>query len=180
MAAPVVLTRLLILWLLSEGPLHGYRVKKILDDQSLSFWFPVEYASIYSVLKSLVKKGYVKVIAVERDGRRPERTRYAISPSGRKHLVELLAQAWRELPSPADPFQLALAARSELTVDQVNDLNAERIGALQARMGQLGELARSAPAPEMVERLVALTSAELTWLKALLENQGGAGNGSAT
>lgn len=176
----MVLTRLLVLWLLSEGPLHGYRVKKILDDQSLSFWFPVEYASIYSVLKSLVKKGYVKVIAVERDGRRPERTRYAISLTGRKHLVELLTRAWRELPGPADPFQLALAARSELTADQVNDLTAERIGALHERLGQLEVLARSAPAPEMVGRLIALTSAELTWCRALQEKQGGARDESAT
>ena len=109
-----MLTRLLILWLLSEQPLHGYRIKKILDDDALRFWFPVEYGSIYAVLRSLTKRGYVEPVAVERDHQRPERTRYAITREGRQHLAELLERAWRELPSPADPIALALAARSDL------------------------------------------------------------------
>ena len=109
-----MLTRLLVLWLLSEQPLHGYRIKKILDDEALRFWFPVEYASIYSVLRSLVRGGYVESVAVEREGQRPERTRYAITPEGRRHLAELLERAWRELPPVGDVTALALAARSDL------------------------------------------------------------------
>ena len=60
-----MLTRLLVLWLLSEQPLHGYRIKKILDDDGLRFWFPVEYTSIYAVLRSLVRGGHVEPVAVD-------------------------------------------------------------------------------------------------------------------
>src|ERR671936_1896132 len=101
-----MLTRLLVLWLLSEQSLHGYRIKKILDDEGLRFWFPIEFGSIYAVLRSLVKGGYVEATAVEREGRRPQRTRYSITPMGRRHLSELLERAWRELSSPAEPFAL--------------------------------------------------------------------------
>lgn len=171
------LTRLLILWLLSEGPLHGYRIKRILEDDSLRFWFPVEYASIYAVLRTLVKDGQVKIVAVEREGQRPERTRYAITRAGRKQFAELLAQTWREPPSPVEAMQLALAARAELSDDEIEELLGERVEALRGRLKTLDGLARSAPAPDMVERQRALTKAELAWAQQQLGTHGGARNG---
>jgi DNA-binding PadR family transcriptional regulator len=166
------LTRLLILWLLSEAPGHGYRIKKILDDDGLRFWFPIDAGSIYAVLRSLVKGGFVEVAAVEREGQRPERTRYAITREGRQHLADLLGRAWRELASPADPFQLALAARSELAEEEVERLLGVRIEALRDRLAALDQLRRSAPDPAMVERQRALTTAELEWAEAYLTEGG--------
>jgi DNA-binding PadR family transcriptional regulator len=160
-----MLTRLLILWLLAEGKLHGYRIKKILDDETLRFWFPIEYGSIYSVLRTLERHGQVRALEVEREGQRPARTRYEITREGREHLRELLRTAWRELPSPAEPFQLALAARSELPEEDVRQLLAERRDALVERLASLDDLERGAPAPEMAERRRALTQAELTWVE---------------
>lgn len=169
-----MLTRLLVLWLLSEQSLHGYRIKKILDDEALRFWFPVEYASIYAVLRSLVRGGYVEAVAVEREGQRPERTRYGITGEGRRHLAELLERAWRELPSAGDPLALALAARSDLEDEsRVPELLAARRDGLRERLERLESQARSAPAPEMVDRLRALTRAELGWTEALLATEGG-------
>jgi len=126
------------------------------------------------VLRSLVRGGYVQAVAVEREGQRPERTRYAITSDGRRHLAELLERAWRELPSPADPIALALAARSDLEDEgRVPELLAKRVAALRERLEQLEGLVRSAPAPEMVDRQRALTEAELEWAKALLATEGG-------
>ncbi len=173
-----MLTRLLVLWLLSEQSHHGYRIKKILDDEGLRFWFPVEYASIYAVLRSLVRAGYVESVAVERDGQRPERTRYAITREGRRHLSELLERAWRELPAVGDPIGLALAARSDLEDEgRVPELLTERRDALRERLSRLEALAKSAPAPEMVDRRRALTQAELEWTEALLAKEGGSTDG---
>lgn len=169
-----MLTRLLILWLLSEQSLHGYRIKKILDDPGLRFWFPVEFGSIYAVLRSLLRGGYVDAVGVEREGQRPTRTRYAITREGRSHFAELLERAWRELPSPADSFTLALAARSDLEDERrVPHLLGARVAALQERLAQLEKLERAAPAPEMVERQRALTNAELEWATAALAREEG-------
>jgi DNA-binding PadR family transcriptional regulator len=169
-----VLSRLLVLWLLSEQPLHGYRIKRILDDESLRFWFPIEFASIYSVLRSLVKAGHVRTVAVEREGNRPERTRYAITRSGRRHFAELLERAWRELPASADPIALALAARSDLADEaRVPRLLEDRVTALRGRLVRLERLERSAPAAEMVDRERALVRAELDWAEELLERERG-------
>ncbi len=169
-----MLTRLLILWLLSEQPLHGYRIKRILDDEGLRFWFPLEYGSIYAVLRTLVKDGYVRKVAVEREGQRPQRTRYAITKDGRRHLAALLERAWLELPPPGEPIALALAARSDLEDERrVPELLTRRVDALRARLAELDRLERSAPAREMVERRRALTEAELGWAQALLTTEGG-------
>lgn len=173
-----MLTRLLVLWLLSEQSLHGYRIKKILDDESLRFWFPVEYASIYAVLRSLVRGGYVKTAAVEKEGQRPERTRYAITPEGRRHFSELLERAWRELPAVGDPLGLAIAARSDLEDEsRVPELLSERRDALRDRLERLDASARSAPASEMVDRRRVLTEAELEWTENLLAKEGGSTRG---
>ena len=173
-----MLTRLLVLWLLSEQPLHGYRIKKILDDEALRFWFPVEYASIYAVLRSLVRRGYVETVAVEREGQRPERTRYAITADGRRHLAELLERAWRELPPVGDVTALALAARPDLADEsRVPQLLAERSDALRERLARLDAQAKSAPAAAMVDRRRALTQAELEWTENLLAKEGGSIDG---
>jgi ADP-ribose pyrophosphatase YjhB (NUDIX family) len=104
-------------------------------------------------------------VAVEREGRRPTRTRYAITRKGRRHLEDLLRRAWRELPSPAEPIQLALAARPELPDEEVEQLLDERREALRARLAALDDLRRAAPAEEMVNRQRALTLGELAWLE---------------
>jgi ADP-ribose pyrophosphatase YjhB (NUDIX family) len=111
-----------------------------------------------------VKEGHVEQVAVEREGKR-ERTRYRITRSGRRHFEELLRRAWRELPSPAEPIQLALAARPELAEGEVEQLLDERRDALRARLAELGRLRRAAPAEGMVDRQRALTLGELAWLE---------------
>jgi DNA-binding PadR family transcriptional regulator len=160
-----VLTRALILWLLSEQPLHGYRISRILADDFFGFWFPLEDASIYSCLRTLVKHGFARVAATEQEGRRPERTRYAITPKGRAHLRDLLRRAWTELPTPSEPIHLALAAEPELPAADLRELRAARQAALERRMADLKRMVRSAPQPSIVNRLVALTKAELAWMK---------------
>ena len=126
------------------------------------------------MLRSLVKEGHVQPVAVEREGRRPQRTRYAITPTGRTHLSDLLERAWLELPAAGDPIALALAARSDLADERrIRGLLARRVDALRERLTDLDRLERSAPAREMVDRQRALTAAELAWAEALVTTEGG-------
>ncbi len=162
-----MLTRLLILWLLSEAPMHGYRIKRTLDDEALRFWFSVDYGSVYAVLRTLEREGLVRETPLEREGARPPRRRYAITPAGRLALADLLREAWVRLPDRGDPLDLALAARSELPDEEVDALIERRAEALRDRLRELGTLASSAPAPELVPRHVAFTQAELSWIEAL-------------
>src|SRR5438093_8311532 len=122
-----MLTRLLILWLLSEQSLHGYRIKRILDEETLAVWFPTKVGSIYAVLRTLVREGHVEAVAVEREGQRPERTRYAITTGGRRYFEEQLRLAWASVPRFADPIDAALASLPELEETEFDELLGGRI-----------------------------------------------------
>jgi DNA-binding PadR family transcriptional regulator len=166
-----MMTRLVILWLLSEGPLHGYRIKRILDEGSLRFWFPIEVGSIYAVLRSLAKGEFIEEEIVEREGQRPERTRFRITKAGPAHFQELLRKAWSEPEKPSDPIDLALAASSELEKGELERLLSERASVLQARLTMVEKMASSAPAPEIADRIRLLTQSELDWVKTLLDKE---------
>jgi DNA-binding PadR family transcriptional regulator len=158
-----VVTRILVLWLLAERPLHGYRIKRILEDDALAFWFPIEFASIYSVLRTLERHGYVSSVGVEQEGARPQRTKYAITPAGRGYLTGLLEKSWRGLPPPGTAVDAALVARPELAADQLPALVGERADALRERLGILDRVAAGSPSAELVTRQRLLIEAELQW-----------------
>ncbi len=159
------MTRLLILWLLSEQPLHGYRIKRILEDDSYRFWFSVEFTSIYSALRTLVKLEYVIETGYEQDGARPERMGYRITRAGRAHLRELIAKTWEATPLLSDPFSMAIAGKSELSDDERQTLKASRREALEARLNECEALRAAALDEAMVDRAIAILTAELGWLK---------------
>ena len=161
-----MLTRLLVLWLLSEEPLHGYRIKKILATKRCGFWFPVEYASIYSVLRTLVNGGLRRGRSRSsgRDSARSGRVQDHARGAGGT-CAELLRRAWRELPSAATPSTLALAARSELDEDGACGSCSTSAATRCARGSRELERLRAGGArAEMVDRQRALTLGELAWL----------------
>ncbi|MDJ0972698.1 MAG: PadR family transcriptional regulator [Kiloniellales bacterium] len=166
------MTRLLILWLLAEGPLHGYRIQKILSDPGLAFWFRVEDASIYAMLRSLVKQGLARIQGEEREGQRPSRTVYRITPVGRKALRSELESGWRELEPSREVFVAALAASDELEAEEIRQLLAERRAVLRARRARLDRVARSAPSGLLARREAALLDAEIAWLAREIEGPG--------
>jgi DNA-binding PadR family transcriptional regulator len=159
------MTRLLILWLLAEQPLHGYRIKRILEDDAYVFWFSVEFTSIYSALRTLVKLEYVEETGLEQEGARPERMGYRITRAGRAHLRELIAKTWETTPLLGDPFSMAIAGKAEMARGSLDTLKAHRIEALEARIAECKALRRAALDAAMVDRALAIMNAELKWLK---------------
>jgi DNA-binding PadR family transcriptional regulator len=148
------MTRLLVLWLLAERPRYGYEITKGLSDSGMRFWFAVEEASIYSVLRTLTRNGHAVEQAVERADTGRPRVRYALTPAGRDHYTDLLRTA------------LSQAAGGDLDEVEVDELLDRRAGALTELRDQLEGQARSAPAAGIVDRRRALLDAELAWLRA--------------
>ncbi len=159
------MTRLLVLWLLSEQPLHGYRIKRILEDEAYAFWFELEFTSIYSALRTLVKLEFVTETGLEQEGARPERMGYRITRTGREHLRELIRKAWRATPLIGDAFPMAIAGLPELPPDEIEALKAERIALLGSRLAHCKQLRAASLDVAMVDRSVAMLGAELRWMK---------------
>jgi DNA-binding PadR family transcriptional regulator len=162
------MVRLLILWLLSERPLHGYRIKKILEDEGLAFWYPVEFASIYSALRTLAKEGWVVEEATEREGSRPPRTRYRITPAGRDHYRHLLRAAWSEAPHHRHPIDVACAAGGDLEGQEVLALLERRVTNLETRSTEIDAATRASPSRLLVDRARRLNAAETDWTRTAL------------
>lgn len=158
---------LLVLWLLSEHPMHGYQIKKALSDDGMAFWFGLEDASIYSVLRTLTKNGYAQELPSEQEGNRPPRTRYRITASGRRHYRRLLTEALAHPTPSIAPVDVALAARGDLAATAVSEALAVRTKSLHALEADIEAARSAAPTAAIVDRNLALVRAELNWLTEL-------------
>ncbi len=158
------MTRILMLWLLAEGPLHGYRVRKILAAPALAFWFRIEDAAIYSMLRSFVKQGLAREEGQEREGRRPSRTVFRITRPGRTALRQSLSDAWQTVARDREPVCAALAAADEFEPEELESLLRGRRAALCDRQDTLKAVAAGAPSGLLSRREAALLAAEIAWI----------------
>ncbi len=158
-------TRLLVLWLLAERPLHGYRIRKILSAPAFAFWFRIEDASVYAMLRSLVKEGLAELVGEEQEGRRPNRSVYKITIAGRQALRARLEEAWRQVDASGSAVSAALAAVDEFEVAEVAALLSARHQALVARQANLETLGLGAPSGPLARREAALLAAEVAWIE---------------
>jgi DNA-binding PadR family transcriptional regulator len=110
---------LAVLALLAEKPMHPYEISSTLRERAKEQSIKLNYGSLYSVVDSLVRRKLIEVQETVREGRRPERTVYAITDPGRIELVdwlsELLAIPVKEYPQ----FEAALSLMPVLSPDEV-------------------------------------------------------------
>ena len=158
------MARLLILWLLAERPLTGYEIKKALTDDGMRFWFELEDGSIYSALRTLTKHGHTEIVGTEQEGNRPQRTRYRITATGRRHYRQLLIDALRTPVLPVAPIDVALAARGDLDSTAVTEALAARTKTLHELSDDIDARRSAAPSSALVDRNQALVQAELDWI----------------
>jgi DNA-binding PadR family transcriptional regulator len=94
---------LAIMGCLMERPMHPYEISQTLRYRGKEQSIKLNYGSLYSVVESLRKHGLIEAQETVREGRRPERTVYAITDAGSAEfedwLSELLSTPTREYTS---------------------------------------------------------------------------------
>ena len=80
-----------ILGILHEGPLHGYELRKRLN-QVLGTFHAISYGSLYPALKALVLRAEITEQASDDDSRRTKIT-YGVTDKGRERFETLMANA---------------------------------------------------------------------------------------
>jgi DNA-binding PadR family transcriptional regulator len=80
--------------LIRYGPQHGYKLKQIITGQIADF-AKIKLPTIYYHLEKMLQKQYVTA-TLEREGKRPEKTIYAITESGKAYFEELLETSLAE------------------------------------------------------------------------------------
>lgn len=98
---------LVVLGLLNEKPRYGYEIKMIIDNV-MSHVIDVSSGSLYYALKKLREQDLVQETAVEKVGRRPERSIYEITELGKKAFAEDLPELIFPQARPFFPLDLAM------------------------------------------------------------------------
>ena len=81
-----------VLALLRELPMHPYQMQRLLRDRHKDEILALKRGSLYHAIARLVRWNWIEAVTTERDGRRPERTTYRITPAGLTELNRTLRQ----------------------------------------------------------------------------------------
>ena len=107
--------------------MHPYEMGALLKRRNKEESIKFRYGSLYTVIDLLLKRGYVAAREIEREGRRPERTVYEITPTGREELHawmgDLISQPAKEYPQ----FEAALSLLPVLPPDEALSLLRRRL-----------------------------------------------------
>ena len=125
---------LILLGLLHERPQHGYEIKKKIHE-ILFLFAGVDAKSVYYPLAVLEKRGFVLKTA-GRQGTRPRRFVYYLTPKGTARFKELLAESFLDFKRPQFSLDLSL-----YFLDAIAPSIAHR--RLRARMNLLEKLSRN-------------------------------------
>jgi DNA-binding PadR family transcriptional regulator len=130
------LLALAVLSYLSRAPMHPYELGRTLrengDERSIKF----NHGSLYMVVGQLEKAGFVSPETTGREGRRPERTTYAITDSGRAELHDWLRELVEEPLHEYPGFVAALSLIAALEPDEAVALLRRRLDRLATRRAE--------------------------------------------
>lgn len=170
--SPVVIA---ILALLAEAPMHAYRMQQLIKERGVDMVVNVRTRSgLHAAIERLTRDGLIRVHAVERDARYPERTVHELTPSGRDTLVEALRDS---VATPAQEFPLFPAVVSFLHLlspQDTRDRLEQRAEALRQRLATTQAVLKASvdygvPRLHLLEHeyTETVTTAELTWITAV-------------
>jgi len=97
---------LLFLGLLKESPKHGYEIKRKIKE-IMPLFAGIDLKSIYYPLQILEKRGFV-VKHISKQGRRPQRLVYKLTPKGESRFDDLLTKSLLDFKRPQFSLDLSL------------------------------------------------------------------------
>jgi DNA-binding PadR family transcriptional regulator len=165
---------LAVLACLHERPMHPYEMASTMRERGKEHSIKLNYGSLYTVVDNLAKHGLIEAVEARREGRRPERTVYQLTDTGRVKLdawmSELLSTPVKEYPQ----FEAALSLLPVLHPDTVLDLLRLRTRAVERQIAEervMLEAAKRAGLPRLLliesEYSLAMRDAELAWVRDL-------------
>ena len=165
-----------ILALLHERPMHPYEIAYTMRQRWLQETIKLNYGALYHTVETLGASGLIAPVETGREGRRPERTVYALTDSGRAQfrdrLAALIAKPAKEYPR----FVAGLSFLNRLAADEAARLLGERADGLRREIEDQGDL-HGAIRRNGVARLgliemeyaQAMREAELAWVERTLK-----------
>jgi DNA-binding PadR family transcriptional regulator len=128
---------LAVLVCLYEKPMHPYEVAQTLRQRAKQESVRLNYGSLYAVVESLEKKGFIKAAGTLREGKRPQRTVYEITENGAREMNEwmtdLISAPAKEYPA----FMAGLSFLPSLPPDEALTALRSRADALKVKLAAM-------------------------------------------
>jgi DNA-binding PadR family transcriptional regulator len=166
---------LAVLSCLAERPMHPYEIASTLKERGKHESIKLNYGSLYTVVESLVRRGLIAEQETVREGRRPERTIYAITEAGQREHDDWLSDMVSEPAKEFVQFEAALSLAGGLPPADFVPLLRKRRDRLHYEIRQLesiGEAMAERGIPEVFyvegEYRIALKKAELAFAEELI------------
>ncbi len=170
------LWELAVLSLLREGPMHPYRMQRVLAERRKGELLALKRGSLYHAIYRLERAGFIEEAATRRDGRRPERTIYRATAAGEREQLRwlrvLIATPRREPSEFTASISFLVYLKREDATAQLE----QRVDALGTEIAALAASLKSARA--RVDRInlleteyaLAMRKAELAWVRRLVDD----------
>src|SRR5688572_19004321 len=100
---------LAVLALVFERPRHPYEMAVTLKRRHKHESIKLRYGTLYTVIELLALRGFIRPKETSRDGKRPERTIYALTPAGREELMDWMRDLVAEPVKEFLQFEAALS-----------------------------------------------------------------------
>jgi DNA-binding PadR family transcriptional regulator len=163
-----------ILELLDERPMHPYEMASTMRARHHDEFIRLNFGTLYHTVDVLERNGWIVSGEREKEGRRPERTIYKLSDSGRavlsRTLGELLRKPLREYPH----FVAGLMFMHHLEATQASSHLNERAALLDAHVTKLEHVLAELRKQGLtrlslieIEHKIAMLDAERKWVRNL-------------
>jgi DNA-binding PadR family transcriptional regulator len=155
-------------------PMHPYEMATVLRARGKDQDMSIKWGTLYTVVQNLEKHGFLEVAESGRQGGRPERTVYRITPAGREELTDWVGELIA-VPHPERPhFKAALSVMGVLGPDETTRLLRQRVSLLERHLAE--DRAAMDGYRETVHSLflieadydLAMRQADLEWARGLL------------
>lgn len=125
---------LAVLSCLTERPMHPYEIASTLRERGKDTSIKINYGSLYTVVEGLLRRGLIEERETVRDGRRPERTVYAVTMAGRNEHDDWLSELISRPEAGFTQFEAALSLMGGLPPQDVLPLLDQRRTALHIQV----------------------------------------------
>lgn len=159
---PLALAVLACLW---ERPMYPYEITTTLRERNKEDSIRLNFGSLYAVIKSLEKHGFIVVDRVEREGKRPERIVYAITEAGDRETTEWLRDLLEEPAKEYPAIETGLSLLPLLPPAEVSQLLRARLARLDRDIAERERSTEDA----LLQHLPELFMIEVTFKVAMLK-----------
>jgi len=168
------LWELAVLSLLRERPMHPYEIHRLLKERHKDDVLVLKRGSLYHAINRLESSGLIESGETTRNGRRPERTTYNISKTGKQKFLEWLRTLISVPQRERSNFMGAVSFLVHLTPEEAIEVLKRRIVLLEQEIADrdrtLAEARTRVSRIHLIESeyAQAMRAAELSWVRQLV------------